>query len=84
MADTCRDAVLEAFKRLLARTNRREFQLSEIVAEVQRSTGQFSESTIRTHIVSRMCANAPDNHAVVHDDLQRVSRGVYRLREASR
>ena len=78
MADTCRDAVLDAFRRLQARSHRTEFDLAEIVAEV-RSTSSFAESTVRTHVSSRLCANAPNNHAVVHDDLERVRRGVYRL-----
>ena len=27
-----------------------------------------------------MCTNAPDHHAVVYDDLERVGPGMYRLR----
>lgn len=84
MAVTCREAVLDAFRRLEARDDRTEFDLAEIVAEVMSETTRYTESTIRTHVTSRPCANAPDNHAVVHDDLERVRRGVYRLRTATR
>lgn len=40
----------------------------------------YTDSTIRTHIVSKMCMDAPDHHAVVYQDLERVGRGLYRLR----
>ena len=39
----------------------------------------YAESTIRTHVTSRMCGNAPDNHAVTYDDLVRIDAGRYRL-----
>ncbi len=78
-SETRRDSVLAAMHRLAARSSRDHFGLREIVAEVQRHTEQFAESTIRTHITSRMCTNAPDNHAVKYHDLERTERGVYRL-----
>jgi hypothetical protein len=40
--------------------------------------GTYRPSTIRTHVVSRMCRDAPDHHAVTYDDLERVSPGLYR------
>jgi hypothetical protein len=64
------------------RHGRRDFRMNEIVREVLSRTSSFKESTIRTHITSRMCANAPDNHAVVYGDLERVGPGLYRLRGA--
>lgn len=79
MSATCRDAVLEAMSRLAVRSNADRFDLREIVAEVLRHSEEFAESTIRSHVTSRMCANAPDNHAVKYHDLERVERGVYRL-----
>ena len=44
-----------------------------------RRGSKYSASTISTHIVSKMCRDAPDNHAVTFDDLERVGRGRYRL-----
>jgi hypothetical protein len=38
----------------------------------------YKESTIRTHVTSRMCANSPDNHAVTYPDLIRTDVGRYR------
>ena len=77
---TCRDEILAAFLRLATRTSRDTFSPAEIVKEVRSQGSDYQESTIRTHVVSRMCADAPDHHAVVYADLERVGRGLYRLR----
>ena len=76
---TCRDEVLAAFERLERRHGRRELDLAEVVQEVLASSA-YEESTIRTHISSRMCAEAPANHGTVYADLERVGRGRYRRR----
>lgn len=76
---TCRDGVLAAFTRRRARTSHEAFSLEEIVREVRSLGSDYRESTIRTHVISRMCANAPDHHAVVYDDLERVDHGLYRF-----
>lgn len=75
---TCRDAVLDAFTRLERRHGRTTFQLEEVVAETLAHDRQYKESTVRTHVTSRMCVNAPENHASVYGDLIRVDRGMYR------
>jgi hypothetical protein len=77
---TCREEVLDAMASLMRRHGRTEFKLDEIVQEVLGGTDAFKESTIRTHVTSRMCANAPDHHGTVYADLERTSRGYYRLR----
>ena len=76
---TCRDDVLSAFQALKRRHSRDVFKLEEIVQEVQVQGTTAKESTIRTHIVSVMCINAPTNHAVRYADLERVDRGMYRV-----
>lgn len=78
-----RDEVLAAFSRLEAKTGRTTFALSEIIKEVQARGTTYSEGTLRTHIASRMCANAPDHHAVTFPDLLRTDRGQYRRTDAS-
>lgn len=55
------------------------FTIPEIVSCMAKRGSQFAESTIRTHIASRMCVNAPDNHAVTYQDLERTERGQYRF-----
>ncbi len=77
---TCRDAVLDAFSRLEQRHGRRDFQLDEIVAETVAYDPQYKKSTVRTHVTSRMCVDAPEHHASVYGDLTRVDRGIYRRR----
>jgi hypothetical protein len=61
------------------RSGRHEFSLLEVVQEVQARGTTYKETTIRTHVTSYMCANAPDHHAVVYDDLVRIRRGCYAL-----
>ncbi|MDF1595106.1 MAG: hypothetical protein P1T08_03240 [Acidimicrobiia bacterium] len=79
---TCRDEILEAFRNLARRHRRDTFSPSEVVDEMRGQGTRYRESTIRTHIVSRLCGNAPDHHAVVYDDLERVEPGLCRLRRA--
>jgi hypothetical protein len=78
---TCRDAVLEAFDRLERRHGRTDFSLMEVVDEVRVSGSPYKESTVRTHVTSRMCADAPDHHGTTYDDLERLDRGLYRRRK---
>lgn len=77
---TCREEVLAAFERLERRHSRDVFDLAEIVQEVLARTAAYKESTISTHVTSRMCADAPAHHGVVYADLERVGRGRYRRR----
>jgi hypothetical protein len=46
-----------------------------VIDELLRTGTRYKPSTIRTHIVSRMCANAPDHHASTYDDPERVADG---------
>jgi hypothetical protein len=75
---TCRAEILAAFHRLERRHRRAVFAPVEVVQEVLAVTARYPEHTIRTEIVSRMCAEAPVHHAVAYDDLERVDRGQYR------
>jgi hypothetical protein len=67
LKQTCREAVIEAFNRLESRHRRKVFNLSEIVQEVFSVTDDFAESTIRTHVSSRMCVQdriAPNQYKI--------------------
>jgi len=79
LGKTCRDEILDAFQHLSATTGREAFSPAEIVAYLAGAGSRFRRSTIRTHVMSRLCAEAPANHAVVYQDLSRVARGLYRL-----
>jgi hypothetical protein len=73
---TARDQILEAIP-AVARSDG-TFTVDELLRELRRRGSRYAESTIRTHVTSRMCANAPGNHAVTYNDLERVETGVYR------
>ena len=76
---TCRAEILAAFDRLERRHGRAVFAPVEIIQEVLAVTDRYPEHTIRTEIVSRMCAEAPVHHAASYNDLERVGRGRYRV-----
>ena len=76
---TCREEILKSVPQLLAQTGDSEFTVQELVDFMEDAGTGFAESTIRTHVTSRMCANAPDNHAVTYSDFVWVRHGVYRL-----
>lgn len=77
---TARVEILAAAKALAARTPGGTFSPADIVREMQRRGTVYAESTIRTMVTAHMCADAPDNAGTTYDDLERPSRGVYRLR----
>ena len=52
----------------------------QLVGEAHQQGSSVSESTLRTHVTSRMCSQAPDHHGTVYADLERVARGKYRIR----
>jgi predicted RNase H-like HicB family nuclease len=51
------------------------FELNEVVRELP----HLNENTVRTHIVSRCCVNAPKNHPHKWPYFRRVSRGEYQI-----
>jgi len=77
---SARQEILAAARKLAGRSPDRSFALMDIVAELRRSGSRYAESTIRTHVTSRMCADAPDHHGTTYDDLVRLGGGRYRLR----
>lgn len=78
-ATTCREQILSAAKQITHSKNQNEFTISEILSYLIQQNSPYKESTIRTHITSRMCGNAPSNHAVTYNDFTRVKPGVYVL-----
>ena len=52
--------------------------------EVVRALPDLNESSVRTHIVSRCCVDAPKNHPHKWDYFRRVRRGVYEILPAYR
>jgi predicted RNase H-like HicB family nuclease len=72
--------VLETVQRLCRERGGWTFSPDEIV----RALPGLNPSTVRTHVVSRCCVNAPENHAHRLAYFRRISRGVYELVPAFR
>jgi hypothetical protein len=79
MGQTARSQILAAIERVTSGPGD-TFTTQQIVDELMASDSALAPATIRTHITSRMCVDAPDHHGTTYDDLERVSRGVYRRR----
>ena len=80
---TARAEILATARRLAEHSADGSFTLAQILAAMKRAGTRYAESTIRTHVTSRMCADAPDHHATTYDDFQRLGEGRYRLRARS-
>ena len=81
MTMTCRDEVLKGVQELSLLSPSGEFSADDVVAHLRWKGSAYKDSTIRTHVTSRMCVEAPDNHDVTYDDLKRTARRTYRLRQ---
>ena len=75
-----RDDIRAPLPAVRARTGSDTFTAQDVIYELGRRGTSYSVSTIRTHVTSRLCANAPDNHGQVYSDLERVERGRYQAR----
>ena len=76
---TRRDEILRCAREVMRRSGLDYFTIPEVISCMEGCGSRYAESTIRTHIVSRMCANAPEHHVVTYSDLERMGRGQYRL-----
>lgn len=74
-----RSEILAAIDQVVAGRVDQSFTAAEVINAMRRGATRYTDQTIRTHIASRMCSNAPDHHAVVYQDLIRTERGRYRL-----
>ena len=69
------DEILEAVRRIAATRPDWSFTPDEIV----RALPHLNPGTVRTHVTSRCCTNAPKNHPHKWDYFKRLRRGVYQL-----
>lgn len=74
------DEVLAAALRICRRRGGWRFRPIEIV----RALPHLDDGTVRTHITSRCCFNAPRNHPHKWDYFDRVARGLYEIRRTYR
>jgi hypothetical protein len=54
------------------------------IADVTAALPHLNPATVRTHIASRCCANAPANHQTRYRYFRALERGVYRVEPAFR
>ena len=69
------DEVLQAARRICRERGEWKFTPQDIV----RALPDLNESSVRTHVVSRCCINAPKNHPHKWDYFRRTHRGVYEI-----
>lgn len=79
-ANSAREEILAAAKMLADQSPDGSFTLTQIITNLRRAGSRYAESTIRTHVTSRMCADAPDHHGTTYDDFERLGGGSYRFR----
>ncbi len=69
------EEVLRAARRICRERGERTFRVVEVV----RALPHLKESSVRTHIVSRCCVNAPKNHPHRWPYFKRLARGTYEI-----
>ncbi len=74
---TVRADILRAARLLASGRADGSFSPAEVVAVLREWGSPYAESSIRTHIISRLCADAPPHHATRYGDFVRVGRGRY-------
>ncbi len=72
---TIHEEILLAARRLCA--DRRSWAFTPV--EVVSALPHLNERSVRTHVVSRCCVNAPSHHPHRWPYFERVRRGVYRI-----
>ncbi len=70
------EEVLRAARRICAARGEQTFTPLEIIQVLP----HLNERSVRTHVVSRCCTNAPKNHPHKWDYFRRIRRGVYEIR----
>ena len=67
--------VLETARRILRERGEKTFRVADIVHALP----HLNPSSVRTHVVSRCCVNAPKNHPHKWDYFRRTGRGEYEI-----
>lgn len=77
--NTCREEILQTVNFIINEKGVNEFTVKEVVQYMINNNTTFKETTIKTHITSRLCSNSPQNHLVVYNDFKRIKPGLYML-----
>ncbi|ALW87841.1 hypothetical protein AUC44_02140 [Deinococcus actinosclerus] len=76
---TCRDDILAVARELSDARPSGTFSVQDVLEVLRARQTPYSDADIRRHISTFMCANAVGPHAAQFQDLERVSRGLYKL-----
>lgn len=77
---TYRNEILDCANKIVTQKQTNIFTMQEILDCMRAKGCPYNENTIRTHVSSRMCANSPDHHDSTYDDFERISDGVFRIK----
>lgn len=69
------DEILQAARQNCEASRSRRFTMRDIV----RALPHLNEQTVRTHVASRCCVNAPKNHPHRWDYFRRIAHGTYEI-----
>lgn len=75
-----RAEILQAIRAIVARSGDEVVTVAQVMAEMRRRETRYADSTIRTMMVSHLCVDAQGHGIDTYDDLERLSRGRYRIR----
>ncbi|MCD2347199.1 DUF7669 domain-containing protein [Clostridium guangxiense] len=75
----CRDEVRAVAISIITEKGKNVFTVNEVISYLKNRGTNYSENTIRTHVTSRCCKNAPKNHGTRYEDFERISRGYYKV-----
>ena len=69
------EQILDAARRLSEASPNATFTPAQVV----RALPHLNERTVRTHVTSRCCVNAPSNHGSRYGYFRRVGPGLYKI-----
>ncbi|GGK19855.1 hypothetical protein GCM10008955_11580 [Deinococcus malanensis] len=76
---TCREEILAVARTVSRQHADQTFSIQDIVAGMRARGTKHLDTTIRRHVSTHMCVNAAGPEAGKYKDLERVSRGRFRL-----
>lgn len=77
----CHEGVLLAARKIVSAKSDNHFTMVEIQVQMLKDGIEYTPKTINTHVSSRCCANATSHHGTTYNYFERVSRGVYKIKE---
>ena len=75
----CHEEVLEAAISIIKTKGVNEFTPSEVIQYLKKQNTTYKESSIRTHIISRCCINAPPHFAKRYEYFECIGHGLYKV-----